>query len=112
MADWTLPDSDWQDLVALFTSQLAHRRRQVVWDQRKRRMISVVIWGYSTGSEHRLCPQLIADRRLPLRQRHLSMDVQQTLFLRDRPHEFHLHLHRLLKPYVQQLTAAIDSGRP
>ncbi|MBO2461211.1 TniQ family protein [Actinomadura violacea] len=109
---WEIPPDDWHDLLSRLLA--AHPHTHISWWQdRKRRLASVLVWAAVTQGDHRLAPLVMAEQRRANQGKTnmLVFGLQQARYrARREPASPTAALISLLTPYSQQLAAKIDHG--
>jgi hypothetical protein len=116
LATWTIPPDDWHDLAAQVSQrQRARARAETNWEDRKRRVASVLVWTRITQGEHLFASLVLADRHAAGRYRtEFALDVHQAWYKSrtGRRGRHWLDLKQTLDVYADQLAARIDTGQP
>ncbi|MDL4813183.1 TniQ family protein [Actinomadura opuntiae] len=107
---WEIPPGDWLDLLAQLVA--AHPHTHISWWQdRKRRLASVLVWATVTQGDHRLAPLVLVEHRKANhgKTNMLRFDLQQARYrARNEPDSPTAALISLLGPYSQRLATKID----
>jgi hypothetical protein len=106
VASWSLPTPDWQRLVSALTAK-SRPGRPTVYDDRKQRIASVMVWAQITQGEHLFAPLVIAEKR-----RHGTSDLRAAvtaILYRSSPKN--ADLRAALAGYAHRLCLTIDNSR-
>jgi hypothetical protein len=108
LASWWIPTPDWKALVSGLTTK-SRPGRPTVYDERKQRIASVMVWVQITQGEHLFAPLVMAEK-----QQHGTSDVRAAvtaILCRTSPKNADLRV--ALTTYAQRLSLILDSpGKP
>ena len=105
LTGWSIPAADWQALVSGLIATPRPGRR-AVYDDRKRRIASVMTWAQVTQGEHLFAPLVIAEKRDDGRS-DLCRAVTAIL---HRSNPKNAELRAALAAYAHRLCLAIDTS--
>jgi hypothetical protein len=100
------PTPDWQTLVSALTAK-SRPGRPTVYDDRKQRIASVMVWAQITQGEHLFAPLVIAEK-----QRYGTSDLRAAvtaILYRSSPKN--ADLRAALAAYTHRLCLTIDNSR-
>lgn len=104
MAEWSIPEADWQTLLCSLTARPAPGR-PAVYDDRKRRIASVMAWAQVTQGEHLFAPLVMAEKH-----DHGRSDLRRAVTaILHRNCPKNTAFRAALTAYVQRLCLAVDS---
>jgi hypothetical protein len=104
LTGWSMSQADWQAIVARLTSEPA-LGKPAIYDDRKRRIASVLVWTDITQGEHIFAPLVLEEKQ------HGRSDLclaATAILHRTAPRN--ARLRSALSDYGQRLTASITSG--
>jgi cytochrome c551/c552 len=112
LQSWSIPQADWQKLVAELSRRESPRdRARIEWGDNKRRIASVLVWMRVTQGEHLFAPLVLAASLTPGGRNILSRSVQQACHHistgQAGPH--YVDLADALDAHADLLAAHIDS---
>jgi hypothetical protein len=106
LATWSIPTPDWEALVSALTAK-SRPGRPTVYDDRKQRIASVMVWAQITQGEHLFAPSVIAEK-----QRHGTSDLRvavTAILYRSSPKN--ADLRAALAAYAHRLCLTINNSR-
>ncbi|NEA21960.1 TniQ family protein [Actinomadura bangladeshensis] len=112
---WEIPAPTWEEMISRLN--MRHRNRSAtpssIWDDRKRRAASVIIWATITCGDHRLAPLLQGEARKAngAKTNMLTYDTQQIRYRIRTSHKGPTAtLATILHSYAHEMAAKIDRG--
>jgi len=105
MASWSIPVSDWEVLASALTAK-SSTGRPTVYDGRKRRIASVMVWAQITQGEHLFAPLVMAEKH-----DHGRSDLRSAVTaILHRSNPKNADLRAALTDYAHQLCWSIDNS--